>query len=101
MSYNYFKDSWSLNELSSHYVQEKERLKQEKTESAHLATASKDKKKTTRERRVRKLRFQHRRTNNIRNRLKMVVSYVELQGTRRSNAPTITHGVLRKVCFLI
>ena len=35
----------SLNELISHCVQEEERLKQDKTESAHLATTSKDKNK--------------------------------------------------------
>ncbi|XP_022862502.1 uncharacterized protein LOC111382696 [Olea europaea var. sylvestris] len=43
VSYNCQKDSWSLNELISHCVQEEERLKHEKTESAHLATTSKDK----------------------------------------------------------
>ena len=49
--YNYQKETWSLNELISHCVQEEERLKHDKTESAHLAMASKDKrnkrKKTT------------------------------------------------------
>ena len=51
VSYNYQKETWSLNELISHYVQEEERLKRDKTESAHLAMTSKDKrnkrKKTT------------------------------------------------------
>ena len=45
VSYNYQKDTWSLNELISHFVQEDERIKQEKVESAHLATTSKDKRK--------------------------------------------------------
>ena len=45
VSYNCLKDSWSLNELISHCVQEEERLKQDSTESAHLASTSKDKKK--------------------------------------------------------
>ena len=45
VSYNCQKDKWSLNELISHYVQEEEMVKQEKTESAHLATTSKDKNK--------------------------------------------------------
>ena len=45
VSYNCLKDSWSLNELISHCLQEEERLKQDKTESAHLATTSKDKRK--------------------------------------------------------
>ena len=45
MSYNYLKDLWSLNELISHCVQEEERLKQDRTESAHLASTSKDKRK--------------------------------------------------------
>jgi transposase InsO family protein len=43
VSYNCQKDPWSLNELISHCVQEEERLKHDKTESAHLATTSKDK----------------------------------------------------------
>ena len=51
MSYNCQKETWSLNELISHCVQEEERLKRDKIESAHLAMASKDKrnkrKKTT------------------------------------------------------
>ena len=51
VSYNCQKETWSLNELISHCVQEEEWLKRDKTESAHLAMASKDKmnkrKKTT------------------------------------------------------
>jgi transposase InsO family protein len=43
VSYNCQKETWSLNELISHCVQEEERLKQDRTESAHLATAFKDK----------------------------------------------------------
>ncbi|KAA8530397.1 hypothetical protein F0562_005106 [Nyssa sinensis] len=43
VSYNCQKETWSLNELISHCVQEEERLKQEKIESAHLAGTSKDK----------------------------------------------------------
>ncbi|XP_060961870.1 uncharacterized protein LOC115698136 [Cannabis sativa] len=37
------REKWTLNELISFCVQEEERLKQEKTESAHLASTSKDK----------------------------------------------------------
>ena len=44
VSYNCQKDLWFLNELISHCVQEEERLKHEKAESAHLAITSKDKK---------------------------------------------------------
>ena len=43
VSYNCQKETWSLNELISHCVQEEERLKQEKIESAHLIGISKDK----------------------------------------------------------
>ncbi|XP_062093999.1 uncharacterized protein LOC133800036 [Humulus lupulus] len=42
ISYNCQRDKSTLNELISHYVQEEERLKQDKTESAHLASASKE-----------------------------------------------------------
>ena len=43
VSYNCQKETWSLNELISHYVQEEERLKQEKIESSHLTSTPKDK----------------------------------------------------------
>jgi hypothetical protein len=42
VSYNCQKEKWTLNELISHCVQEEERLKQDKTESAHLVSTSKD-----------------------------------------------------------
>uniref|UniRef100_A0A1S4BJI1 Uncharacterized protein n=1 Tax=Nicotiana tabacum TaxID=4097 RepID=A0A1S4BJI1_TOBAC len=45
MGYNYQKKTWSLNELISHYVQEEDRLKQKKIESAHLTAVPKDKRK--------------------------------------------------------
>ncbi|KAJ9557218.1 hypothetical protein OSB04_011832 [Centaurea solstitialis] len=45
VSYNTQKDKWTLNELMSDLVQEEERLKRDKTESAHLASTSQDKKK--------------------------------------------------------
>ena len=44
ISYNYQKEEkWSLNELISYCVQEEERLKQERTESVHVVSTSKDK----------------------------------------------------------
>ncbi|CAH9094416.1 unnamed protein product [Cuscuta epithymum] len=44
VSYNCQKEKWSLNELISYCVQEEERMKQNKIESAHLASStSKDK----------------------------------------------------------
>ena len=42
ISYNTQKEKWTLNELIAQCVQEEERLKQEKIESAHLATSSND-----------------------------------------------------------
>ncbi|XP_020989655.1 uncharacterized protein LOC110276902 [Arachis duranensis] len=45
VSYNTLKDTWSLNELISHYVQEEERLQQDKTESAHMVSSSQYKRK--------------------------------------------------------
>ncbi|WOG86075.1 hypothetical protein DCAR_0205272 [Daucus carota subsp. sativus] len=41
VSYNTHKDKWTLNELISHCVQEEDRLKRDKIESAHVATTSK------------------------------------------------------------
>ena len=41
VSYNCQKEKWTLNELISHLVQEEERLRHQKTESAHLASSSK------------------------------------------------------------
>lgn len=43
VSYNCQKEKWNLNELISFCVQEKERLKQEKFEYAHMVSTSKDK----------------------------------------------------------
>ncbi|KAM7488859.1 hypothetical protein LguiB_026343 [Lonicera macranthoides] len=43
VSYNCQKEKWTLNELISFCVQEEERLKQDRTESAHLASTSKGK----------------------------------------------------------
>ncbi|RVW25651.1 hypothetical protein CK203_115810 [Vitis vinifera] len=40
ISYNKQKEKWTLNELIAQCVQEEERLKQEKIESAHLASTS-------------------------------------------------------------
>ncbi|KAH1064198.1 hypothetical protein J1N35_029185 [Gossypium stocksii] len=37
------KEKWTLNELISHCVQEEQRLKRDKSKSAHLANAPKDK----------------------------------------------------------
>ena len=48
ISYNCQKEKWSLNELISYCVQEEERLKQERTESAHVVSTSKDKGKRKR-----------------------------------------------------
>ncbi|KAF2291242.1 hypothetical protein GH714_020841 [Hevea brasiliensis] len=45
VSYNCQKDSWFLNELISHCVQEEDRLKKERTLSANLASTTKDKRK--------------------------------------------------------
>ncbi|KAK4483887.1 hypothetical protein RD792_011096 [Penstemon davidsonii] len=42
ISYNTQREKWTLNELIAQCVQEEERLKQEKTESAYLASASND-----------------------------------------------------------
>jgi gag-polypeptide of LTR copia-type len=41
VSYNCQKESWIVNELISHYVQEEERLKTDKKESANIASTSK------------------------------------------------------------
>jgi gag-polypeptide of LTR copia-type len=45
VSYNCQKESWTVNELISHCVQEEERLKTDKSESANLASTSKGKRK--------------------------------------------------------
>ena len=45
VSYNCQKEKWSLNELISHYVQEEDKLKQDRIEGANLATTPKNKDK--------------------------------------------------------
>ena len=99
VSYNYQKETWSLNELISHCVQEEERLKQEKIESAHLIGTSKDKgKKRKKDKEAAKVPYQKKQHKEKR---LMVVSSMELWDIRRSNVPTIMLGVQRKVHFLI
>ena len=100
VSYNCQKETRSLNELISHCVQEEERLKQEKIESAHLASTSKDKGKK-RKKDIKKVQRFHIKRNNIKKKRLIVVSFVELRDIRRSNVPTIILGVQRKVHFLI
>jgi gag-polypeptide of LTR copia-type len=46
MSYNCQKESWTVNELISHCVQEEERLKTDKSESANITSTSKGKRET-------------------------------------------------------
>ena len=46
MSYICQKDTWSINELISHCMQVEERIKQDKAESAHSTTTSKEKRRT-------------------------------------------------------
>lgn len=43
VSYNYQKETWSLNELILYYIEDKYILKKDKVESAHLASTYKDK----------------------------------------------------------
>ena len=101
VSYNCQKETWSLNELISHCVQEEERLKQEKIESAHLTGTSKDKgKKMKKDKEAVEVPYQKKQHKKKKKRL-MVVSFVELRDIRRSNVPTIMLGVQRKVHFLI
>ena len=99
VSYNCQKETWSLNELISHCVQEEERLKQEKIENAHLTGTSKDKgKKRKKDKEAAKVPYQKKQHKEKR---VVVVSSVELWDIRRSNVPTIMLGVQRKVHFLI
>jgi len=43
VSYNCQKEKWTLNEIISYCVQKEKKLKNEKSESAHLVSTSKDK----------------------------------------------------------
>ncbi|XP_052117615.1 uncharacterized protein LOC127747595 [Arachis duranensis] len=45
VSYNTLKDTWSLNELISHFVQEEKKRQQDKTESSHMPSSSQYKRK--------------------------------------------------------
>ena len=101
VSYNCQKETWSLNELISHCVQEEEMLKQEKIESAHLTGTSKDKrKKRKKDKEAAEVPYKKKQHKKKKKRL-MIVSSVELWDIRRSNVPTIMLGVQRNVHFLI
>ena len=80
---------------SYHCVQEEERLKRDKTESAHLAMTSKDKR--NKRRKLRKLWFQNHKSNRKRMKIRMAVTFLDLKVMYRSLEPIITHGVQRKV----
>jgi len=63
VSYNCQKDKWSLNELISYCVQEEERQKQDKTESAYFASRLRAKERDRRIPRRKLLRVQNKRNN--------------------------------------
>ncbi|XP_055962341.1 uncharacterized protein LOC130015701 [Mercurialis annua] len=52
VSYNCQKDKWTFNELISHLVQEEERMKQYKTESAHFVSTSSSRGKKRKEKEI-------------------------------------------------
>ncbi|KAK4388580.1 hypothetical protein Sango_2464600 [Sesamum angolense] len=101
VSYNCQRETWSLNELISHCVQEEERLKQDKTECAYFASTSKERIRARKEKRIMELQIQPHRRNNKRNQMiqRLYVTSVRLKGTLKSIAPTFMHDVLRKVCL--
>ena len=94
VSYNCQKESWSLNELISHCDQEEERLKQDKIESAHLASTSKDK-------RIKKRKKSHETTGKAPQKKQHVEKrktedscyFCGAKGHKRSNVLIITLGV--------
>ena len=80
-------------------MQEEERLKQEKIESANLTGTSKDKgKKRKKDKEAAEVPYQKKQHKEKR---LMIVSSVELRDIRRNNVLTIMLGVQRKVHFLI
>ena len=95
VSYNCQKETWSLNELISRCVQEEERLKQDKTESAHLASTSKNRNKENKRKRDKEA------ANTAPQKKQPNMANASTDTGCRSNVPIITLGVLRKVCFLI
>ncbi|KAK4397292.1 hypothetical protein Sango_1565800 [Sesamum angolense] len=101
VSYDSQKETWSLNEVISYCVQEEERLKQDKTEYAHLASTLKGKDKGKKMKKdngaVDTAPQKKQQKNQIIQRL--CVTFVKLKGILRRTAPTFTHGVLRKVCL--
>jgi gag-polypeptide of LTR copia-type len=90
VSYNCQKQSWTVNELISHCVQEEDRLKTDKSKSVNIASTLKEKGNRN-VKSIQMLQLQVRRRNSlrIRNRLsrqswirkRKSVSFVDLKGT--------------------
>jgi gag-polypeptide of LTR copia-type len=90
VSYNCQKQSWTVNELISHCVQEEDRLKTDKSKSVNIASTLKEKGNRN-VKSIQMLQLQVRRRNSlrIRNRLsrqswirkRKNVSFVDLKGT--------------------
>ncbi|KAL0428648.1 UNVERIFIED_CONTAM: hypothetical protein Slati_3039600 [Sesamum latifolium] len=101
VSYNCQKETWPLNELISHCVQEEKRLKQDKIESGYLASTSKSKdkgKKRKKDKGAADTAPQNKQQKESNDR-RLTVTFVKLKGILRSIAPTITHGILRKCVY--
>jgi len=100
ISYNCQKEKWSLNELISFYVQEEERLKQKRTESALVVSTSKDKGKR---KRIKKPKNEvtkgpgQKKQNQDDN-----CFFCSKPGhVKKRNVPNIMLGMQRRVCFLL
>ncbi|KAL0300379.1 UNVERIFIED_CONTAM: hypothetical protein Sangu_3124000 [Sesamum angustifolium] len=101
VSYNCQKETWSLNELISHCVQEEERLKQDKTECAYFTSTSKGKDKGKKRKKDNEAADTAPQKKQQKNQIiqRLYVTSVRLKGILRNTASTFTHGVLRKVCL--
>ncbi|KAF2319481.1 hypothetical protein GH714_016231 [Hevea brasiliensis] len=96
VSYNYQKDSWSLNELISHCVQEEDRLKQERTPSAHLASTTKDKRKNNKRKKKKEAAKIAPQKKQHKEPTQDGCFFCGATGHKKKSVPTITHGVQRK-----
>lgn len=96
-SYNCQKEKWTLNELISFCVQEEERLKQDRTDSAYLASTLKARARgKIGEKKLMFLRVRGKRNK----RLKMVFSFVASPDIKRRIVPNLPPDVKRKVHFM-
>ena len=101
-SYNTQKDKWTLNEFIFHCVQEEERIKKDKTKSAHLTLTSQKKKmkRATYSNKDTAKGISKQKKGKTQDKELLAIS-IRKRVISRKSVPNLLLGLLRKVLFSI